>query len=215
MSATSIATASEIRAAHCAFIFSPPSSTNSVTIGRTAKIADRPSESETGLKSWVYTESPPSLGAARRLPARAIGETRIHGARRPVRHLPRRHAVPGRRAGGREAAQTAGRRGRVPGRADLLWPDAPEQRLRRRGPGTGAAACSGVRGVRGGCDALRILRGHAARATWRGGAVRPRAVGVPRGRAGGRGRGRVLPAPGHLPPALPLATCPAAPRAPR
>src|SRR4051794_18350224 len=50
-----------MRAAHCAFIFSPPSSTNSVSTGSTAKIADRPSESETGLKSCVYTESPPSL----------------------------------------------------------------------------------------------------------------------------------------------------------
>ena len=46
--ATTIATPSEATAAHCAFHFSPPSSTNSASSGRTAKIVDAPSESETG-----------------------------------------------------------------------------------------------------------------------------------------------------------------------
>src|SRR4051812_3707176 len=64
-------------AAHCAFIFSPPSSTKSVRTGSTAKIADRPSESETGLKSCVYTESPPSL-VCQRIAHRAEGGNSFH-----------------------------------------------------------------------------------------------------------------------------------------
>ena len=48
MIATSSATPSEISAAHWAFIFTPPSSTNSEISGSTAKIVDSPSESPTG-----------------------------------------------------------------------------------------------------------------------------------------------------------------------
>src|SRR5436309_1538726 len=47
-----------MRPAQCAFILTPPSSTNSVTIGRTAKIDDRPSELPTGSYSWWYIGLP-------------------------------------------------------------------------------------------------------------------------------------------------------------
>src|SRR3954452_18247982 len=145
-------------AAHWAFIFRPPSRMNNVTTGSTAKIALRPSESETGLKSCVYTESPPSLGAVGGCPARSIGETPSHGARRLVRHLPRRHAVPVGRAGGRAAAGAPRRAGGVSRGADVLRADAPEQRLRRRGAGAGAPPRRRVRGLRGGGHAVRIVR---------------------------------------------------------
>src|SRR5919108_6632883 len=57
-----MATASEIRAAHCALMRTPPRRTNRVRSGSTAKIAVSPSELETGSKSWVYTKGlPPSL----------------------------------------------------------------------------------------------------------------------------------------------------------
>ena len=46
--ATISATASEMSAAHCAFIFTPPSSTNSVMSGSAAKMDDTPSELLTG-----------------------------------------------------------------------------------------------------------------------------------------------------------------------
>src|SRR3954451_19714501 len=58
------ATASEMSAAHCAFILSPPSSTNSVMIGSAAKIADRPSELLTGSVTCWYIGAP--------LPSRAV-----------------------------------------------------------------------------------------------------------------------------------------------
>ena len=48
MTATRIATTSEASAAHCALTFSPPSRTNSVISGSTAKIVDTPSELLTG-----------------------------------------------------------------------------------------------------------------------------------------------------------------------
>jgi hypothetical protein len=51
--ATPTATPSAISTAHCALIFSTPSSTISVTIGSAALTAVRPSECATGSKSWV------------------------------------------------------------------------------------------------------------------------------------------------------------------
>src|SRR3954468_17562112 len=54
MIATSNATTSEMSAAHCAFILTRPSSTNSVRSGSTAKIVDSPSESPTGSKTCLY-----------------------------------------------------------------------------------------------------------------------------------------------------------------
>jgi hypothetical protein len=51
--ATAIAVTSAIGAAHCAFIFTPPSRTISVRIGSAATMAVSPSEWRTGSKSWV------------------------------------------------------------------------------------------------------------------------------------------------------------------
>src|SRR3954469_2008182 len=61
--ATKRATASAIRDAHCAFIFNPPSSTNSVTIGSAAKIDETPSEFPTGSRTCLYMGSPPACPA--------------------------------------------------------------------------------------------------------------------------------------------------------
>src|SRR5215211_2661862 len=59
-----MATPSEIKAAHCAFIRTPPSRRNSAMSGSAANIAVRPSDPETGSKSCVYTKGlPPSLGS--------------------------------------------------------------------------------------------------------------------------------------------------------
>jgi hypothetical protein len=55
--ATPIATPSEINAAHCAFIFNPPSNTNNVTNGSAANTDDKPSESDTGSYTCSYTDS--------------------------------------------------------------------------------------------------------------------------------------------------------------
>src|SRR5919109_4724080 len=124
-------------AAHWAFIFRPPSSTKRVRSGSAAKIAVRPSESETGLKSCVYTESLPrgSFGPIARPLHRGNS---FHGARRPLRHLPRRHVVSVHRAGGGAPAGAARHGGRVPGGANLLRAAASEQRVRGRGACAGA-----------------------------------------------------------------------------
>ena len=102
MIATSIATASEISAAHCAFIFRPPSSTNSVSSGSSredggpAERVRRPDRS-----TWVYMRLPPSLCSSRaRLPDRIAIRKRRHGARSRSSSPASRHAVPAGRAGG-------------------------------------------------------------------------------------------------------------------
>jgi hypothetical protein len=59
MIATSIATPSAIRAAHCAAIFTPPSSTNRASTGRAAKIELSASESDTRIEVLrVHRASP-------------------------------------------------------------------------------------------------------------------------------------------------------------
>jgi hypothetical protein len=58
ISATRIATPSETSAAQWAFIFRPPSRTNSVITGRAAKIAVRNSESPTGSSTCLYIATP-------------------------------------------------------------------------------------------------------------------------------------------------------------
>ena len=60
MTATSIATASAASAAQCAFKRTTPSSTNSVSSGRIAKIDVSPSEWDTGSSTCLYTAEPPS-----------------------------------------------------------------------------------------------------------------------------------------------------------
>ena len=142
-------------------------------------------------------------------------------ADRPVRHLPGRHDVPGRGQGDRAAAGAARPRGGLPGRADLLRPDAHQHRL----PAGGAAAGPPARRTFAPYDVVvapvRVVRRIGAPPARDGGPVggrrragRPRrgrrvahlrAVRAARRRARGRGRRRVLPAPGHLPPDLPLA----------
>src|SRR3954469_24020534 len=64
-------------AAHWAFIRNPPSSTNSTTSGMTAKIVDRPSELPTGLRSCVYTCTPP-LARSRSPEASMSALPRVH-----------------------------------------------------------------------------------------------------------------------------------------
>ncbi len=116
------------------------------------------------------------------------------------------HAVSGNWARRGAVAGAARAGGRVPRGADLLRPDALQHRLLGRGPGAGQPLRARVRRRRGGGVAVGLLRGHGARALLTGaGRPRVRAVAVP-GRAARRGgRGRLLPAPGHLPPHLPLA----------
>src|SRR5665647_2222659 len=82
--ATITATTSVISEAHCAFIFTTPSSTKIVSSGRTAKIVDSPSECPMGSKIWWYMTSchvPPDLR-----PHRTLAGT-VHDLRRsPAAH---------------------------------------------------------------------------------------------------------------------------------
>src|SRR5690606_1415123 len=131
---------------------------------------------------------------------------------RAVPHLRERHDVPGDGQGDGAAAAAARPRRRVPRRADVLRADAPQHRVPAAGPPPGEGVRGDVRALRRRRDAVRVLRGddprlapEARAADRRDRLPRPRAVGVPRGRAGRHRRRRVLPAPRHLPPDLPLA----------
>src|SRR3954462_2853560 len=59
MMATSSDTVSAASAAHCALTRSPPSRTNSVTNGSTAKIVVTPSDPLTGSYPCLYMSAPP------------------------------------------------------------------------------------------------------------------------------------------------------------
>src|SRR3954470_18608368 len=197
-----MALASEISAAQCAFIFTPPSSTNSTTIGMAAKIELRPSELPTGSSTCLYIPLPPLEGLpVTRVPMSALDYAPAR-AGLAVRHVLQRHAVPRHGPGGGRAARAAGGRGRVPRGPDLLWADArqhglcgPRRRARRALPAR-------VRRRRDGGLAVRLVRRLPARAR-RGACLR--ADGVPRRRARRRGRRRLLPAPRRLPPDVSLA----------
>ncbi|CAA9309991.1 MAG: Predicted L-lactate dehydrogenase, Fe-S oxidoreductase subunit YkgE, partial [uncultured Frankineae bacterium] len=142
-------------------------------------------------------------------------------AHRVVRDLPGRHAVPLGRPGDGHRPGAAGARGRVPVGPDLLRADAHQHRLPARRPAGRAAPRRGLRAVRRRRRAVGLVRrvgpsparpGGAARRGRRAGAAGGgrrradvRAVRAAGGRARGRGRRRVLPAPGDLPPDLPLA----------
>ncbi len=65
-SATTMPTPSEISAAHCAFILNTPSSRNSATSGRTAKIDVTPSEWDTGSSTCLYMSTPLRAAAQRK-----------------------------------------------------------------------------------------------------------------------------------------------------
>src|SRR3954451_3946449 len=197
-----IAARSAISDAQWAFIFTPPSSTNSTRIGMAAKIELRKSESPTGSSTCLYIPLPPLEG----LPVTRVPTTALDYAPAcaglAVRHVLQRHAVPrdGPRGGG--AARAAGGRGRVPRGPDLLRADARQHGLcgpRRRARRTLPAR---VRRRRDGGLAVRLVRRLPARARRR---ARLRADGVPRRRARRRGRRRVLPAPRRLPPDVSLA----------
>jgi len=56
--ATTTATAREMSEAHWAFMRTPPSSTNSDSSGRTAKIDEVPKEWETGSRTCLYMFAP-------------------------------------------------------------------------------------------------------------------------------------------------------------
>src|SRR3954469_10426315 len=197
-----IAATRAINEAQWAFIFTPPSSTNSTRIGMAAKIELRKSESPTGSSTCLYIPLPPLEGLpVSRVPTTALDYAPAR-AGLAVRHVLQRHAVPrdGPRGGG--AARAAGGGGRVPRGPDLLRADArqhglcgPRRRARRALPAR-------VRRRRDGGLALRLVRRLPARAR-RG--ARLRADGVPRRRARRRGRRRVLPAPRRLPPDVSLA----------
>src|SRR6188472_1675248 len=117
--ATRSATARPIMAAHWAAIFTTPMSTKSTTNGSAAKIEDRPSESLTGSKTWVYiglTPLPAVRGPTDRLPgdygmmfcpgpSSLIHPTRARVADLPVHHVLQRHAVPADRTGGGRGAR--------------------------------------------------------------------------------------------------------------
>src|SRR3954470_9318847 len=115
-----IAVRSAISDAQWAFIFTPPSSTNSTRIGMAAKIELSPSELPTGSSTCLYMPLPPLEG----LPGARVPTTALDyapgRAGRAVRHVLQRHAVPrnGPRGGG--AARAPGGRGRVPRSSDLL-----------------------------------------------------------------------------------------------
>src|SRR3954449_7166283 len=197
-----IATRSAMSDAQWAFIFTPPSSTNSTRIGMAAKIELRKSESPTGSSTCLYIPLPPLEGLpVSRVPTTALDYAPAR-AGLAVRHVLQRHAVPrdGPRGGG--AARAAGGRGRVPRGPDLLRADArqhglcgPRRRARRALPAR-------VRRRRDGGLPLGLVRRLPARAR-RG--ARLRADGVPRRRARRRGRRRLLPAPRRLPPDVSLA----------
>ena len=88
----------------------------------------------------------------------------------------------------------------------MLRPDAREQRLPRRGARARRALRADLRRLRRRRLAVVVVRRHGARSTRsRDRAARVRAVGAARAPARRRGRRRVVPAPRHLPPDVPLA----------
>src|SRR5581483_3346266 len=156
--------------------------------------------------------------AERRAAARAC---RISGscARRPphedraLRHVRRRRDLPGGAAGDGRGARAARARGRVPGGADLLRAAAREQRLPRGGGPARAPLRPRLRPPRARGRAVVVVRRSRAGALPRPargarapGRARARAVGAPRAAARARRRRRLVPAPGRLPPDLPLAS---------
>src|ERR1700712_5711810 len=122
-----IALARAISAAQCAFIFSPPRSTNSTMMGIAAKIELIPSELLTGSSTCLYMPHPPVAGLSSEAP---VPPAALHyapaGAGRAVRHLLQRHALPGHGPRGRRAAGSARGGGLLPRGADLLRADAPQ-----------------------------------------------------------------------------------------
>ena len=136
-------------------------------------------------------------------------------------HVRQRRDVPGHRQGGRDAAAPARGGRRLPRRPDLLRPADGEHRLPRRGDPGGAHLRRRVRRLRRGGHAVRVVRrigpppardrrpaqqGPRTRGGRGGGrAAGSRAQRVPGRRARRRGRRSVVPAPGHLPPDVPLA----------
>ena len=119
-------------------------------------------------------------------------------------------------------ARAARARGRLPDGPDLLRADALQHRLPARGDPAGAALRRGLQRRRGGRLAVGLVRRDGPRdlpqarpsspttRSWRGPSRRAdpaglRALRVPRQQAGRRGRRRLLPAPGDVPPDLPLA----------
>ena len=142
-------------------------------------------------------------------------------AHRALHHLSRGRALPRRGQGDGAAAGTARARGRLPRGPDVLRADAHQHRLPARGAAARAPLRGDLRAVRGDRRALGLVcrvgappardgrprtgrRG--AGAAGRGGRrAHLRAVRAAGRRAGRRGRGRLLPAPRHLPPHVPLA----------
>ena len=82
-----IAVARAISDAQCAFILSPPSSTNSTTIGIAAKIEVSPSESPTGSSTCLYMPHPPVEGVSHCEAYPASGSTTLPPTARVEGHL--------------------------------------------------------------------------------------------------------------------------------
>src|SRR3954464_3395155 len=197
-----IAARSAISDAQWAFIFTPPSSTNSTRIGMAAKIELRKSQSPTGSSTCLYIPLPPLEGLpVSRVPTTALDYAPAR-AGLAVRHVLQRHAVPRDRPRGGGAARAAGGRDRVPRGPDLLRADARQHGLCGPRRCSRRALPARVRRSRDGGLALRLVRRLPARARRR---ARLRADGVPRRRARSRGRRRLLPAPRRLPPDVSLA----------
>src|SRR5215203_6634267 len=145
MIATRIARSSATSAAMWAASLSPPSSTNSVTIGISANSELRNSESPTGSSTCLYTVSPPLSPLHRQLPHPACNIPRLarstlrRDAGRALHHLLQRHAVPGHGPRRGRAAGAPRARGRLSRGADVLRADALQLGLRGRRAGARAA----------------------------------------------------------------------------
>ena len=166
--------------------------------------------------------APTSRGGSRREPAPCAGCKDGRSEGRPDGHLRQRRDVPRHGQGRGDPAAPPRGRGRLPAGADLLRAADGQHRLPRRGGAGGAHLRRRVRGVRRGRHAVGLVRRVGAapaldrrptapgtRRWWRRlretGAAGLRAQRVPRRRARRDRRRRVLPAPGDLPPDLPLA----------
>src|SRR5512133_3454121 len=135
-------------AAHWAAMRTTPMSTKSTSSGSAAKMEDRPSESLTGSKTWVYIAPTPFFSVHRPTDptARRVRHdvrrrpfsypdsfTRARDADRSFHHMLQRHAVPADRAGGGGGARAPRAGGGLSRGADGLRADALQQRLSRRG----------------------------------------------------------------------------------
>src|SRR4051812_14333107 len=89
--ATTMATPREMSDAHCAFMRTPPSRTNSDSSGSTAKMDERPSEFDTGSSTCLYIALPPGPRhtglPGRGLPRARTRQTRADGVAAGV-HAP-------------------------------------------------------------------------------------------------------------------------------